>query len=175
MSDAFPTMVYKVPGPHFGPAGKTFDAKGIANAEALRLALGAGWHRTLPEACNPPAPLSAHAKAFAGFTLADAVGTVGDIIGLDFRKTANVEDEASASPFLPPTITSTPDDVSVSDDRPEDSAEMRIAVADVLPTRAELDAEAKSLGLHLNKRTSDADLAKRIADTKARVPHMGQD
>ena len=50
-----------------------------------------------------------------------------------------------------------------------------VTVAALLPlSRAELDEKARALGLKLDKRTSDADLAKKIADTKARVPHMAK-
>ncbi len=176
----------------------TYDCRGVDNAEALRLALGEGWHRTLPEAVDPPKPPEP-------FTIS-AVEILPESEAHNHVTPGDIEEAALTSPFLPPAITSSPEDITHSDPDapllarvepvlhteenapltpaavnaalaradfgPEDSAEMRIAVANVAPTRAELDAEAKTLGLHLNKRTSDADLAKRIADTKARVPHL---
>ncbi len=60
MSDAFPSLVYKSPGPHWGPPGKTYAYLGVKDEKALQAALGAGWHRTLPEACaDAPEPLQA--------------------------------------------------------------------------------------------------------------------
>jgi hypothetical protein len=50
----FPTIVYRSPGRHSGPPGKTYDYKGIANEIELTAALTDGWLRTLPEACAPP-------------------------------------------------------------------------------------------------------------------------
>ena len=35
--------VYRSPGPHFGPPGKTYDCKGV-EPEALADALAEGWH-----------------------------------------------------------------------------------------------------------------------------------
>jgi hypothetical protein len=52
----FPTIVYKTPGPHAGPPGKTYASKGVKTAAELAEALKAGWHRTLPEACGLKAP-----------------------------------------------------------------------------------------------------------------------
>ncbi len=40
------------------------------------------------------------------------------------------------------------------------------------PTRAELDKQALALGLKKDHRTSDADLAKKIAESIARAPHL---
>jgi hypothetical protein len=62
------------------------------------------------------------------------------------------EEAALASPFLPG-----PDVAQISE---------RLPVASV--ARAELDERAKALGVKLDRRTSDADLAKKIADAEAR-------
>lgn len=47
---AFPTLVYRCPGPHWGPPGTTYEAAPVAGEEALAAALSAGWCATLPEA-----------------------------------------------------------------------------------------------------------------------------
>ena len=46
----FPTLVYRCPGPHFGPPGTTYAAESVANESELAAALSAGWFATLPEA-----------------------------------------------------------------------------------------------------------------------------
>ncbi len=48
----FPALVYRTPGPHHGPLGKTYDSKGVNDAGALAAALADGWHKTMPEACG---------------------------------------------------------------------------------------------------------------------------
>jgi hypothetical protein len=60
MSDD-PIMVFRSPGPHFGPAGKTYDLKGVA-PEDLGAAIADGWHESylaalgLEPAAPTPAP-----------------------------------------------------------------------------------------------------------------------
>jgi hypothetical protein len=49
----FPRLVYRTPGPHAGPPGHTFASMGVKDADALKAALAAGWHETLPDACAP--------------------------------------------------------------------------------------------------------------------------
>jgi len=51
-----PTILYRVPGPHFGPPGVTYDYRGIDTQEALEAALADGWHDSLTAAMAPPAP-----------------------------------------------------------------------------------------------------------------------
>lgn len=41
--------VYKVPGPHFGPPGLTYDCKGVEQDD-LQSALDEGWHLSLQDA-----------------------------------------------------------------------------------------------------------------------------
>jgi hypothetical protein len=43
----FPTIVYRVPGPHYGADGRGFDYRGVDDAEAYDAALGEGWHETI--------------------------------------------------------------------------------------------------------------------------------
>jgi hypothetical protein len=64
MSDDI-TVVYRSPGPHFGPAGKTYDLKGVSSAE-LGEAVANGWHVSFlaamglePAAPAAPAPAPA--------------------------------------------------------------------------------------------------------------------
>lgn len=54
MSDFEPTIVYRIPGPHFGPEGKTYDYKGISSFAELNDALSNGWHASLLDALHPP-------------------------------------------------------------------------------------------------------------------------
>lgn len=42
----FPTIVYKVPGPHRGP-GCTYAYLGVDDAAAYKAALATGWHPTI--------------------------------------------------------------------------------------------------------------------------------
>ncbi len=60
MSDEI-IVVYRSPGPHFGPPGKTYDMKGVA-PEDLGAAIADGWHKSylaalgLKPAAPTPAP-----------------------------------------------------------------------------------------------------------------------
>jgi hypothetical protein len=49
-----PTILYRVPGAHFGPPGVTYDYRGIDTEEALEAALADGWHESLVAAMAPP-------------------------------------------------------------------------------------------------------------------------
>jgi hypothetical protein len=49
-----PTILYRVPGAHFGPPGFTYDYLGVATQEALDAALADGWHESLADAMAPP-------------------------------------------------------------------------------------------------------------------------
>jgi hypothetical protein len=51
---SLPTMLYRVPGAHFGPPGFTYDFLGVATEEALEAALADGWHESLADALAPP-------------------------------------------------------------------------------------------------------------------------
>lgn len=43
----FPTIVYRVPGRHWGPNGTTYDYRGVADQAAFDVALADGWHETI--------------------------------------------------------------------------------------------------------------------------------
>lgn len=46
----FPTIVYRVPGRHWGPNGATYDYMGVNDAQAFSAALADGWHADMPSA-----------------------------------------------------------------------------------------------------------------------------
>jgi len=49
MITEFPALVYRCPGPHDGPQGKTYATLPVDGPEALAEALRAGWHWSLDE------------------------------------------------------------------------------------------------------------------------------
>lgn len=49
----FPTMLYKVPGPHPGH-GYTYAYAGASDQKAYDALKAQGWHDSLPEAVSPP-------------------------------------------------------------------------------------------------------------------------
>jgi hypothetical protein len=51
-----PTILYRVPGAHFGPPGVTYDYRGIDTQEALEAALADRWHDSLVAAMEAVAP-----------------------------------------------------------------------------------------------------------------------
>jgi hypothetical protein len=56
---SFPTIVYRCPGPHFGPPGTTYQSNGVVDQAALDKALGEGWYASLSDAVDTflnPAP-----------------------------------------------------------------------------------------------------------------------
>jgi len=67
MITEFPALVYRCPGPHAGPHGKTYDARPVASPEALAEALRDGWHWSLDEVARglvaPPEPAPVDARA----------------------------------------------------------------------------------------------------------------
>lgn len=46
----FPTLVYRVPGPHRGPDATSYDYAPANDEAALSALLSAGWHETLDQA-----------------------------------------------------------------------------------------------------------------------------
>lgn len=51
---SFPTILYKVPGPHSGP-GFTYAYAGASDQKTYDALKAQGWHDSLPEAVSPPA------------------------------------------------------------------------------------------------------------------------
>ena len=52
MITEFPALVYRCPGPHAGPHGKTYDTRPVASPDALAEALRDGWHWSLDDAAR---------------------------------------------------------------------------------------------------------------------------
>ena len=48
----YPALVYRCPGPHFGPDGTTYNALGVKDDEQLRAALAEGWAESLVKAVS---------------------------------------------------------------------------------------------------------------------------
>ena len=48
----FPTIVYRCPGPHWGPPGTTYESVGVEDEQQLAQRLSDGWFATLPEAAE---------------------------------------------------------------------------------------------------------------------------
>jgi hypothetical protein len=59
-----PTILYRCPGKHKGPNGKTYDFKGVDTLEVHEAMLEDGWHPTLTQAILdlPVTPKKARAK-----------------------------------------------------------------------------------------------------------------
>lgn len=57
----FPTIVYKCPGPHWGPSGTTYQSIGVDNKQELDEKISQGWHDSLVKAVdaflNPSKPV----------------------------------------------------------------------------------------------------------------------
>ncbi len=51
----FREIVYRSPGAHSGPPGKTYDYLGVFSQAEIDAALAAGWCRTLVDACTDKA------------------------------------------------------------------------------------------------------------------------
>lgn len=72
MITEFPALVYRCPGPHPGPHGKTYDTRPVASLEALEAALRDGWHWSLEDAAlGLPAPAPVDTLPEAPPSLAD--------------------------------------------------------------------------------------------------------
>ena len=103
----FPTIMYRVPGPHKKPRGGTYKTTGAADKAEFDELLKKGWFPSYEEAA------------------------AGKIAGKIIEAAEAFEDAV--------------DEVSA-------------------PTRDELEAKAKELGVSFNARTSDKKLAERIAE-----------
>ena len=103
----FPTIMYRVPGPHKKPRGGTYAYRGADDQEAFDALIAKGWFPSYEEA------------------------VAGKVAGKATKAAAPVEDAV--------------DEVSA-------------------PTRDELEAKAKELGISFNARTSDKKLEERIAE-----------
>lgn len=43
----FPALVYRCPGPHFGPSGTTYESRGVEDELQLLEAISQGWRESL--------------------------------------------------------------------------------------------------------------------------------
>jgi hypothetical protein len=59
----FPTIVYRTPGPHKKPRGKTYAYRGAADQEAFDALIAKGWSASYEEALIAAQPLKTKAKA----------------------------------------------------------------------------------------------------------------
>ena len=57
----FPAIVYRCPGPHWGPHGTTYDTLAVEDATAFDAALSGGWLPTLQDAAETAAGLRVEA------------------------------------------------------------------------------------------------------------------
>ena len=78
----FPTIVYRVPGRHWGPEGSTYDYKGVDDEAAFDAALDAGWHETITAA------LGATRVVAAAEALEDALDDVSPTSRHELEQTA---------------------------------------------------------------------------------------
>lgn len=142
---SFPTIVYKSPGAHPGPP--------------------VGGKSTTYESKGIASEAALQAALAAGWfrTLPEAIDPSKRApVGATFDEPA--AGHVLVQPAAPAaSIALTPAAVSKA---------LAESEASPSPTRAELDEKAKALGIKLDKRTSDEDLAKRIAGTLARAPHL---
>ncbi len=72
-----PTLVYRSPGPHFGPGSSTYDFKPARDDAELESLLADGWHGSLEEGLaavasaenpEPEAPKARRSRKAAGET-----------------------------------------------------------------------------------------------------------
>ena len=76
MITEFPALVYRCPGPHAGPHGKTYDTRPVASPDALAEALRDGWHWSLDDAARglvaQPEPAPDTAPDMRAYLVAEA-------------------------------------------------------------------------------------------------------
>ena len=61
----FPTIVYRTPGPHKKPRGKTYAYRGAADQEAFDALIAKGWSASYEEAVGQSSKASAKPKVEA--------------------------------------------------------------------------------------------------------------
>lgn len=80
----FPTLVYRIPGPHIGP-GCTYAWKGVNDAAGFGDAIGNGWFPTIADAKGG---LVASAAVDAAEALEDAIDDVSPSARNELEQTA---------------------------------------------------------------------------------------
>ena len=148
----FPLMVYKSPGIYQKTNGKTYGFVGVQNQQELDEKLAAGWFMSSAEAIE-----AAGDKAFPvtkpkpKFKIKPAKKKK-PAKPLDWREQAKTKAAAAV--------------VAVSEPEPSDD--------DAPPTRAELEAKAKELGIRFDGRTKDKKLGQLIQDRLSEQPPTGE-
>jgi hypothetical protein len=61
----FPTIVYRTPGPHTKPRGKTYAYRGAADQEAFDALIAKGWSASYEDAVGESSKVSAKPKVEA--------------------------------------------------------------------------------------------------------------
>lgn len=149
MTIEFPTLVYRTPGTHQCPGG-TYAYQSAKDAEQLDSLLEAGWFLSLPEAL---------------------AGEHSEERFVDPRPGKFSQREPSAQEWLlakAKDLELNPDDILTADEllflichafaaKPEDVEEDNKP-----PTREELEAKAKELGITFDGRTTDKSLTEKI-------------
>lgn len=79
----FPTILYKTPGQHFGPFGKTYKTHAAADAVQFDALVADGWHETLPAACGEVADKAPEPDLLAPATRAELEAKAAEL-GLKF-------------------------------------------------------------------------------------------
>ena len=82
MITEFPALVYRCPGPHAGPHGKTYDTRSVASPDALAEALRDDWHWSLDDAARGLVAQPELAPEAAPDTRADLVAEA-ERLGID--------------------------------------------------------------------------------------------
>lgn len=147
MSVLFPTMLYRSPGPHTKPGGGTYSFTGAQTQEEFDEKLATGWFPSSAEAIEAAGDKATPLKKIAEWR-----------IKLKAKKTKKRKPSKPLGWKQPaPAIEPVPEPV----------------IDDAAPTRAELEAKAKELGIRFDGRTKDKKLGQLIQD-KLSEPTAGE-
>jgi len=140
MSVLFPTMLYRSPGPHTKPGGGTYSFIGAKTQEEFDEKLAVGWFPSSAEAIEAAGDKATPPKKIADWR-----------VKLKAKKTKKRKPSRPLGWKQPaPAIEPAPVPEPVIDD--------------AAPTRAELEAKAKELGIRFDGRTKDKKLGQLIQD-----------
>lgn len=158
----FPTLVYRTPGPHHC-AGGTYDYMAAASSDVLDQLLGSGWFSTMQEAINGEAlPAEALDDEEGEAEDADPLAAVRSWLSAKLNSVGIEHDEDMGEDellFLICHEFAKPADADADADAENDDS-----TGDDVdpPTREELEAKAKELGISFDGRTTDRILAEKI-------------
>jgi hypothetical protein len=138
MSDLFPTMLYRSPGPHKKPSGGTYAYMGAKTQEEFDEKLADGWFASSTDAIEAAGDKATTPKRVADWR-----------IKLKAKKTKK---RKPSKPLGWKQAESAPEAV------PEP------VIDDAAPTRAELEAKANELSIRFDGRTRDKKLGQLIQD-----------